>query len=193
MITVGNVVAYASGQPQQGSDWHSDGSKLTLKGATPESRAGAALKCGPLKSISRVQGPQTSYRAELQGAVIFAELVDLGDSLTLDNQAVVGYGPNCPHREASDTDYRLQLAPLIRRKETPLRWIPGHWEEQQAVDQNDLKDIRGHTAVDGLAKQAAKLPMPDCNPAGPHSIVLNGAAAPTPAKKGVSGFRRYGT
>ena len=44
-------------------------------------------------------------------------------------------------------------------------------------------DIRENNAVDGLAKQATKLPVPDCNPAGSHSIVLNGAEAPTPAKK----------
>ena len=92
-IMVGNVVAYTNGQPKQGSDWYSDGSMLTVEGHTPENRAGAALKCGPLKSILRVQGPQTSYRAELQGAVIFVELADPGDSLALDNQAVVEYGP----------------------------------------------------------------------------------------------------
>ena len=90
-------------------------------------------------------------------------------------------------------DYRLQLAPLVQRKETPLRWIRSHREENQAVDRDDLKDIRENNAVDGLAKQATKLPVPDCNPAGSHSMVLNGAEAPTPAKKWVSGFRRYGT
>ena len=43
MMTVGKIVACTNGQPKHGSDWYSDGSKLTLEGATPKSRAGAAL------------------------------------------------------------------------------------------------------------------------------------------------------
>ena len=38
--------------------------------------------------------------------------------------------------------------------------------------------------MNGLAKQAAKLPVPDCNTVGPHSKVLNGAEAPTQPKSG---------
>ena len=44
--------------------------------------------------------------------------------------------------------------------------------------------------MDSLAKQAAKLPMPNFNPTSPHSIVLGRTQAPTPAKKWVSSFRR---
>ena len=40
-----------------------------------------------------MQGSQTLYRAELQGAWLFAGLADDGDTLTLDNKSVVDYGP----------------------------------------------------------------------------------------------------
>ena len=37
---------------------------------------------------------------------------------------------------------------------------------------------------EGLATQATELPMPDCDPAGPHSLVLNGAEAPILFRRG---------
>ena len=56
------------------------------------------------------------------------ELAEDGDTLTLDNKAVVDHGPH-PHREASDTDYRLPLADKLQQKGASLSWIPGHREE----------------------------------------------------------------
>ena len=105
-------------------------------------RAATALTCGDLEVISRVQGPQTSYRAELQGARLFVELAEDGDTLTLDNKAVVDYGPIRPHREASDMDYRLPLADKLQQKRASLRWIPGHREEAQATSPADKQDIQ---------------------------------------------------
>ena len=55
------------------------------------------------KSSTQVPDPQTSYRAELQGARLFAEVTDDGDTLTLDNKSVVDDGPVRPHRDASWT------------------------------------------------------------------------------------------
>ena len=102
-------MAYTNGKPKQGKEWYSDGSKL-IQGENSEiHRAATALSCGELEVISRVQGPQTSYRAELQGARLFVELAEDGDTLALDNKAVVDYGHVRPHWEASDMDYRLPL------------------------------------------------------------------------------------
>ena len=88
MITVGNIVADTNGRPKQGAEWHNDGSKLTLHGAAPESRARTAVKCGGLHSITRVQGSETSSQAELKGALIFAELADPAVCLTPDRLGV---------------------------------------------------------------------------------------------------------
>uniref|UniRef100_A0A7S1HSX1 Uncharacterized protein n=1 Tax=Eutreptiella gymnastica TaxID=73025 RepID=A0A7S1HSX1_9EUGL len=100
-----------------------------------------ALTCGDLQIISRVHGPQTLYRAELQGARLFAEIADSGDTLTLDNKSVVDYGPTRPHREASDMDYRVPLADQLRQKGTGLRWIPGHREESQPATPGEKTDM----------------------------------------------------
>ena len=42
---------------------------------------GAATAYGPLHIISRVTGPQDSYRVELQGLVMVAKWAPQGDSL----------------------------------------------------------------------------------------------------------------
>ena len=64
----------------------------------------------------------------MQGARLFAEVADNGDTLTLDNKSVVDYGPVRPHREASDMDYRIPLADKVQQKKAKLRWIPSHRE-----------------------------------------------------------------
>ena len=51
------------------------------------------MLCEELEENTRVQGPQTSYRAELQGAHLFVELAADGDTLALDDKAVVDCGP----------------------------------------------------------------------------------------------------
>ena len=47
--------------------------------------------------------------------------------------------------------------------------------------------------MDLLAKHATRLPLEGVAPEQPHSIVLAGAKAPTPAQKWINTFRRYGT
>ena len=47
--------------------------------------------------------------------------------------------------------------------------------------------------MDLLAKHATRLPLEGVAPEQPHSIVLAGAEAPTPAQKWINTFRRYGT
>jgi len=117
-IKVGGIVASTNNMPKIGTEWHSDGSKVTVEDPEPQDKAGTALKCGPLRVIARVQGPQTSYQAELQGALLFAHMSDEADTLALDNQAVVDYGSTWPHREPSDVDYRLQLADVVQKKKS---------------------------------------------------------------------------
>ena len=191
-IEVGEIVAYTNGKPRQGKDWHSDGSKLVQTEESEIHRAGTALTCGELQIISRVQGPQTSYRAELQGARLFADVAENGDTLTLDNKSVVDYGPVRPHREASDMDYRVPLADKLQSKKAKLRWIPSHREESKATSPEEKEDIRRNNEVDILAKISTQLPLEDKTPVHPHSIVIAGAEAPTPAKKWLNAYRRYG-
>ena len=99
--------AYTNNKARSGSEWHSDGSKLTSRtDHGGYSRAGCSLTCGPLIIIARITGPQTSYRAELQPPAMLTQLRDAGDSLTLDNQAVVRWCQTEPHRECADRDLR---------------------------------------------------------------------------------------
>jgi len=191
-IVVGNIVAYSNGKPKRGTDWHSDGSKLVKAGAVEVHRPGTAVTCGDLKVIARVQGPQTSYRAELQGAGLFAAMADDGDTLTLDNKAVVDHGSQYPHREASDMDYRVPLADALSKKKVTLKWIPGHRQLFQARNAAEREEIRRNNEVDRLAKKDTRLPLEEVNPTQPYSIVVDGAEAPTPAKKWINAFRRYG-
>ena len=74
-------------------EWYSDGSKLVQGENSEVHRATTAMLCEELEENTRVQGPQTSYRAELQGARLFVELAADGDTLALDDKAVVDYGP----------------------------------------------------------------------------------------------------
>ena len=120
------------------------------------------------------------------------ELAEDGDTLALDNKAVVDYGHVRPHREASDMDYRLPLADKLQQKGASLRWIPGHREEAQATSPADQQDIKRNNEMDLLAKHGTRLPLEEVAPEQPHSIVLAGAEAPTPAKKWINTFRRYG-
>ena len=63
---INGIPCYHNQQQRSGTSWHSDGSKLT-DDHTGAAQAGAVATCGPMQIISRVTGPQDSYRAELQG------------------------------------------------------------------------------------------------------------------------------
>ena len=99
---VGGMVCYTNGKDKTDTTWYSDGSKQN-------NRAGVGIKCGQLEIIARVTGPQTSYRAELQGVAIVSCLVDQEDELVIDTKAVVNYGATTPHRECSDVDLRQTI------------------------------------------------------------------------------------
>ena len=74
-----------------------------------------AITLGGFCLIARVHGPQTSYRAELMGLCVAAELAHQESTITVDNKAVVDYGPQNPHHEASDIDLRETATQVIQR------------------------------------------------------------------------------
>ena len=91
-ITIAGHQCHTNGKPNEGTPWFSDGSKLEVPSLEGEvDRASGALPCGSLIMIAHVAGPQTSYWGELQGAVLVTapNLAEPGDTLTMDNQAVV--------------------------------------------------------------------------------------------------------
>ena len=80
-------------------------------------------------------------------------------------------------------DYRVPLADKLQSKKAKLRWVPSHREESKATSPEEKEDIRRNNEVDILAKISTQLPLEDKTPVHPHSIVIAGAEAPTPAKK----------
>ena len=180
--TINGIPCYHNQKPRKGTAWHSDGSKLRDH-QTGAPRAGAAATCGPLQIISRVTGPQDSYRAELQGSVLVTARARLGNSLILDNKAVVDHGPRSPDRECADMDLRKQLHTNLADTPIPLLWIAGHQHIRSAHTHQQKADIRRNHEVDALAKKATGLPLPDIPPQDVSDIHVGGGPAPTPAKK----------
>mmetsp|Transcript_45130 Transcript_45130/g.80720 ORF Transcript_45130/g.80720 Transcript_45130/m.80720 type:complete len:114 (-) Transcript_45130:194-535(-) len=87
-IKMGGIIAHTNNMPKEGAE-HIDVCKVTVEDPEPQDMAVAALKCGALPVIARVQGPQTSYWVQLQGGLLFAHMADGGDTLAVDSQAVV--------------------------------------------------------------------------------------------------------
>ena len=179
---INGIQCYHNQKARGGTAWHSDGSKLRDP-QTGAPRAGAAATCGPLQIISRVTGPQDSYRAELQGSVMVTAQAHTVDSLTLDNKAVVDYGPRPPDRESADMDLRQEPHTNLASTPIPLIWIAGHQHIRSAHTHQQKTDIRRNHEVDALAKKAAGLPLPDTPPRDVSEIQVGGGPAPTPAKK----------
>ena len=76
---VSGFKVYTKGQPPLEREWHSDGSKLVVQPVFADAhagpRAGMTITRGGFQLIARVHGrPQTSYRAELMGMCVAAEL-----------------------------------------------------------------------------------------------------------------------
>ena len=173
--------AYTNNKARSGSEWHSDGSKLTSHTDHGDySRAGCSLTCGPLIIIARITGPQTSYRAELQPPAMLTQLRDAGDSLTLDNQAVVRWCQTEPHRECADRGLRDFIYTHTQGNPIPMRWIPGHRELTQASTKQDREDIKRNNEVDRWAKKAAGLPFPDIDPTDVSHVVIGGGGTRLP-------------
>ena len=181
-IMIGGMVCYTNGKDKTDTTWYSDGSKQNNK-------AGVGIKCGQLEIIARVTGPQTSYRAELQGAAVVSCLADQDDELVIDNKAVVDYGATTPHRECSDVDLRRVIETHQRNKQLRWRWIPSHRVIKRYHTEKEKKDIRHNDVVDRLAKLAAKLPLPEAPLGTVDSINICNGVTPTPAKKWIIEYR----
>ena len=138
---------------------------------------------------ARVTGPQTSYRAELQGAAIVSCLADQEDELVIDNKAVVDYGAATPHRECSDVDLRQIIQTHQGAKQLRWRWIPSHRVIKRYHTEHEKKDIKHNDVVDKLAKLAAKPPLPEAPQGTVDSITICNGVTPTPAKKWIIEYR----
>ena len=87
-----SLQCYTNGKQAKGNIWYEDGSKLTQEvGGRTIYRAGGAITCGPLQVITRVTGPQTSCRVELQSFAVNSALASADQELTYDNKAVVDH------------------------------------------------------------------------------------------------------
>mmetsp|Transcript_126158 Transcript_126158/g.218538 ORF Transcript_126158/g.218538 Transcript_126158/m.218538 type:complete len:92 (-) Transcript_126158:162-437(-) len=89
-------------------------------------------------------------------------------------------------------DNRIPLAEKLQSKNAKLKWIPSHREESKATSPEEKEEIRQNNEVDILAKLSTQLPLEEKTLVHPHSIVIAGAEAPTPAKKWLNAYRRHG-
>ena len=91
-MEVAGIKCYTNGKQAEGDIWYGDGSKLTPEvGGRTIYRARGAITCGPLQVITRVTGPQTSYRAELQSSVVNSASASTNQELIYDNKAAVDH------------------------------------------------------------------------------------------------------
>jgi len=126
-ITVASHQCNTNGKSKEGTAWYSDGSKLEVPSLEGQmDRAGVALSCGPLIIIARVTGPQTSYRGELQGVALVTapSLAEPGDTLTMDNQAVVRWAPDLPTRSVWIWIYDNRLLNIWVLDQCPILGSP---------------------------------------------------------------------
>ena len=75
-------------------------------------------------SLQHVAGPQTSCRGELLRAVLVTALAAPGDTLTMENQAVMLWGPIDPSTECADIDLRQQSIQHLAVR--PICWVSSH-------------------------------------------------------------------
>ena len=190
-MEVAGIKCYTNGKQAKGNIWYGDGSKLTQKvGGRTIYRAGGAITCGPLQVITRVTGPQTSYRAELQSLAVNSTLASTNQELTYDNKAVVDHALHPPHRECSDMDLRLTIQEETRNKPLPSRWVPRRRDVTKETKE-ERTEIKRNNEVDRQAKMVIGLPLHEYTPTHPADIAVHGGRAPTPAKKWVIERRHY--
>ena len=104
----------------------SDCQRMLLTEGIGWGKAGAAKCNGYFEVLARVPGPQTTYRAELFGALLAAMHASPFSTIILDNKAVVDGGWADLSREVSDLDLRSKLRTLLVEKSLTLHWVPSH-------------------------------------------------------------------
>ena len=78
-------------------------------------------------------------------------LTDPGVTLTMDNQAVVQWAPQPPHRECSNMDLRQQVTEHLDIRSVPFSWIPSHRDLSDATSPDDRAAILRNDEVDKWA------------------------------------------
>ena len=192
LVEVAGIKCYTNGKQAIGDIWYGDGSKLTQEvGGRTIYRAAGAITCGPLQVITRVTGPQTSYRADIQSFAANSALANTNQELTYDNKAVVDHALHPPHRECSDMDLRLTILEETHDKPLRSRWVPSQRDIAKAKTKEGRIEIKRNDEVGRLAKMATGLPLPEYTPTHPGDIAVNGSPAPTPAKRWVIEKKRH--
>ena len=188
-VEMAGIKCYTNGKQAKGDIWYRDGSKLTREvGGRIIYRVGA-ITCGPLQVITRVTGPQTSCRAELQSFAVNSALASTNQELTCDNKVVVDHAP--PHGECSDMDLCLTISEEAQNKPLRSRWVPSHRDIAKAKTKEERTKIKRNDEVDCLAEMATGLPLPEYTPTHLGDIAVNGGPTPTPTKKWVTERRHY--
>ena len=143
-MEVAGIKCYTNGKQ---AIWYGEGSKLTEEGGGRTLyRAGGAITCGPLHVITRVTGPQTSYRAELQSFAFNSALASANQELTYD-KAVVDHALHFPHRECSDMDLRLTIQEETRNKPHRSSWVPSHRDITKAKQGEHKSNVTMRSTV----------------------------------------------
>ena len=140
--------------------------------------------------VTRVTGPQKSYRAEVQGTTIGTALVQNGDKLFIDNKGVIACAIVAPTRECADMDLRHIVYDNLGTKTVDIEWVPSHRQESEARYAKDWEEIWRNAKVDLLAKMATYLPVPNYDPTHLWGIAMRGGPTPTPAHKWILQRRR---
>ena len=125
-------------------------------------------------------GATDVLQSRAPAASTLTQLRDAGDTLTLDNQAVVRWCQTEPHRECADRDLRDFIYTHTQGNPIPMRWIPAHRKLTQASTKQDREDIRRNNEVERWAKKAAGLPLPDIDPTDVSHVVIGGGGMRLP-------------
>ena len=104
--------------------------------------------------ITRVTGPQTSYRVELQSFAV------TNQGLIYDNKAVVDHAVHLSHRGCSDMDLHLTILEETQSKPLRSTWVPSHRNIAKAKTKEERIEIKCNKEVDRLAKTATRLLPP---------------------------------
>ena len=160
----------------------SPGDTTWMNGSKTHHGAGWAVVTPTFQQYGRLAGPQTSYRGDLMGYCRAGDVLQDG-TIVLDNQAVQNVAHQTPHREALDTELRVEAAHTTTDKCLTSRWMSSHQDIARAKDDKERLDIKTNDVADRLAKKGTALPVPQGQPSHDWSIFVAGGDAPTPAKK----------
>ena len=112
---------------------------------------------------------------------VVAEMTPLETTITRENKTHADYGPQNPHRGASDIDMADQV---IQRKSITVRWILGHRRLSDARNAQQHAEIMPNHEVGRPAKLATTPLLPLCSLTFPSSI-WEAVKRPHPRRSGL--------